>query len=411
MGEEHSASDWDGIVARLGSPEELERLARAFGAFERRREVRDAATLLRLCLAYGCGLSLREISAWAAMTGVATLSDVAILNRIRGSADWLSHLAGRVVASRLPRAAAARSVRIVDGSMVSGPCGTLYRLHAAYDLVEHRFTHLELTDHKGAEKLDRTPVEAGEIRLGDRCFARPEGMRQLRADDGDFILRIGWKSLYLCDPGGGRLDLAAKLGEVSSEAPFEMAVEIRNGRKRSLPPIPARLILIKKDEKAAQAGRKRARRESQRSGSAIQPATLRAADYIMLVTSLDGATYPAAEVAGLYRLRWQIELAFKRLKSLLDFNRLPAKDPDLARAWLLSKLLMALILEDLDRELPDPPPCANRQAATPLHLEAHQDALARRHQRHPRQPHPPTRQNPPAMVAQRTRRTPATKTE
>jgi Transposase DDE domain len=401
-------SNWDAIVARLGSREELESSAREFGAFTRRREVRDAATLLRVCLAYGCGLSLRETSAWAGMNGIATLSDVAILNRIRGSADWLSHLAGRVVADRLPQAAA-RSVRIVDGSMVSGPGGTLYRLHAAYDLAERRFTHLELTDYKAAEKLERAPVEVGEIRLGDRVYAKPEGMRQLRADDGDFVLRIGWKSLYLCHPEGGRLDLAATLREVSSEAPFEMAVEIRNGRQPSLPPIPARLIIIKKDGQAAQASRKRARRQSQRCGSAIQPATLRAADYLMLVTSLDAATYCAAEVAALYRLRWQIELAFKRLKSLLDFSRLPARAPDLARAWLLSKLLMALVLEDLDRDLPDSPPCADGKATTPIDLETHQDALAGRHQRDLGKPHPQTRQNPSAMVAARTRRTSAQK--
>jgi DDE family transposase len=405
MEQEFDTSSWDEVVARLGSREELERSARECGAFERRREIRDAETLLRLCLAYGCGLSLRETSAWAGMLGIATLSDVAVLNRIRGSADWLNYLVGEVVARRLPSAAAARRVRIVDGSMVSGPDGTLYRLHAAYDLAERRFTHLELTDHKEAEKLDRTPNTTDEIRIGDRCFAKPEGVRNFCANGGDFIVRIGWKSLYLCDPQGGRLDLAAKLGEVSSEAPFEMAVAIRNGRKRSLPPIPARLIIIKKDEKAAQASRKRARRQSQRCGSAIQPATLRAADYVMLVTSLDAATYSAAEVAALYRLRWQIELAFKRLKSLFDFSRLPARDTDLARAWLLAKLLMALILEDVDRELPDSPPWANGKASAPLDLETHQDALEGRHQRSPRQPHSRSHQNPSAMVATRTRRT------
>jgi hypothetical protein len=348
-------SPWDGIALRLGSGEELECSARAFGALSRRREIRDAATLLRLCLAYGCGLSLRETSAWARIAGIATLSDVAILNRIRGSADWLSHLAGSVVADRLPQTTEARSVRLVDGSMVRGPGGALYRLHAAYDLGEHRFTHLELTDHKGAEKLERAPVRAGEIRIGDRCYAKPEGVRKLCADGGDFVLRVGWKSLYLCHPEGGRLDLAAKLGEVSSQEPFEMAVDIRNGRKRSLAPVPARLIIIKKKEEAAQQSRQRASRDSRRCGATVQPATLRAADFIMLVTSL-APTYRADEVAALYRLRWQVELAFKRLKSLLDFSRLPAKDPDLARAWLMSKLLMALILEDLGRELPDSPP-------------------------------------------------------
>ncbi len=44
--------------------------------------------------------------------------------------------------------------------------------------------------------------------------------------------------------------------------------------------------------------------------------------YLMAVTSLP-ASVPATEVLAAYRLRWQIELAFKRLKGLLGCNRLP----------------------------------------------------------------------------------------
>ena len=101
---------------------------------------------------------------------------------------------------------------------------------------------------------------------------------------------------------------------------------------------------------------KRARRASQRGGHDLQPQTLRAADYLMLVTSLDPQEYPADRIAALYRLRWQVEIAFKRLKSLLDFSRLPARDPSLARTWLLAKLLMALLLENLDQDFLDSPP-------------------------------------------------------
>lgn len=396
--------DWHWLLSRLGSAEELERSARRFGAFERRRQIRDGESLLRLCLGYGCGLSLRETAAWAGITGIAALSDVAVLNRLRGSADWLSHLAGAVLAGRALRPTQARTIRIVDGSTVRSPGGMLHRLHAAYDLTERRFTHLELTDHKGAEKLERAPVQAGEIRIGDRCYARPEGVRHLVGAGGDFVLRVGWKSLCLHHPEGGRLDLSAMLESLAPGESVDIAVDIRNGRKRSLPPVPARLIVIGKDEKAAAKSRKRARLESRRGQSVIQPETLRAADYIMLVTSLDRETYPAAEVAALYRLRWQIELAFKRLKSLLDFSRLPAKDPELARTWLLSKMLMALILEDLDQEILDSPPCADDIEATPLDLEADQDPLSDADGSNPGQTRHCTGQNPSTMVAQRPRR-------
>jgi len=79
---------------------------------------------------------------------------------------------------------------------------------------------------------------------------------------------------------------------------------------------------------------------------------------MIIATSLDTETYPAANILALYRMRWQIELAFKRLKSLLNLDRLPAKDRNLARTWLNAHLLLALLIDDMTQQLLDSPPCA-----------------------------------------------------
>ncbi|AEE56855.1 conserved hypothetical protein [Escherichia coli UMNK88] len=85
----YSHDNWSAILAHIGKPEELDTSARNAGALTRRREIRDAATLLRLGLAYGPGgMSLREVTAWAQLHDVATLSDVALLKRLRNAADW-----------------------------------------------------------------------------------------------------------------------------------------------------------------------------------------------------------------------------------------------------------------------------------------------------------------------------------
>ena len=73
--------------------------------------------------------------------------------------------------------------------------------------------------------------------------------------------------------------------------------------------------------------------------------TLACADHIMLLTSLPARTHTLQLIGALYRLRWQIELAFKRMKSLLHMDRLPAKGADLASAWLHANLLIALMAE------------------------------------------------------------------
>ena len=49
----------------------------------------------------------------------------------------------------------------------------------------------------------------------------------------------------------------------------------------------------------------------------------------------------------MYRCRWQIELAFKRLKTLLGAGHVPKTDDQSARAWMQAKLLTALLVERL----------------------------------------------------------------
>jgi IS4 transposase len=115
---------------------------------------------------------------------------------------------------------------------------------------------------------------------------------------------------------------------------------------------------LAKDEDAAQAELRRVKRKAQKNQRVGDPRTKLGARYMMIVTSLDAETYPAADVLALYRLRWQIELAFKRLKSLLHLDRLPAKNKELARAWLNAHLMLALLIDEMTQQALDSPPCA-----------------------------------------------------
>src|SRR3546814_4177071 len=71
---------------------------------------------------------------------------------------------------------------------------------------------------------------------------------------------------------------------------------------------------------------------------------------MMLLTTLPAETADPDRVLALYRLRWQIELAFKRLKSLLHIDRLTAKDPRLARCWLAANLVAALLIDRMSQD-------------------------------------------------------------
>jgi hypothetical protein len=166
--------DWTNVVARLGGAETLKVTARETKAFLRPREITNAVDLLRLILAYCLGeRGLRSTAAWAVSVGLADISNVALLYRLRQCGDWLAMLVGQALASSAPPASLGRMIRIIDATTVpkKGADGRtkneLWRIHSAFDLPQERFGHFELTDQQAGERLDRIPVVRGEIRLGD----------------------------------------------------------------------------------------------------------------------------------------------------------------------------------------------------------------------------------------------------
>ena len=85
------------------------------------------------------------------------------------------------------------------------------------------------------------------------------------------------------------------------------------------------------------------RKAARRKGRWARLETLRFAHYVIQFTTFTKKEIHAAQVLEWYRLRWQVELAFKRLKSLAQMGHLPKSDDDSTRAWLYGKLQVALL--------------------------------------------------------------------
>ena len=358
-----SVSDaaWPTLLSRLPASLDLASSARECRALLRRRGIPDAETLLRLALSYGgCGLSLRGTAAWAETASVASLSDVAVLNRLRGSAPWLARIVGAILSARIAGPAETGfRLRLVDATTLAAPgsAGVDWRLHVAYDAGAQQTTAIELSDGRGAESLSRFAWAGGDLVLGDRGYAKADDLAAVAGAGADFVVRMGWNALKLRARDGVPFDLFATLDRLPEHGIAEAEIGIaldRAGTKL----LPVRLVMLRKNETDAETSRRKARRKSRRQGKTVQANTLKAAGYVLLLTSLDASRASAADILALYRLRWQIELVFKRLKSLLDLAALPAKDPDLARSWILAKLIVALLLEDVTRDALDSPPWA-----------------------------------------------------
>lgn len=346
--DENLTEDWELVKCLL--PEQWEQKARELGAFRRGRGIADPSTLLRVMLihlAQGCGL--RETAVRAQQGGLASVSDVAILKRLKGCGAWFEWMAGALRQRWLPdfpvgAAWTGRRIRLVDGTMVSEPgeTGSQWRLHYSIGLPALNCEEVIVTTRKEGETLKRFDVREGDLFIGDRGYAHPGGIAHVVAGRADVIIRTNLVTLPLYDAQGIRLQVLSRLRSLSVGECGDWKVAVKSGKHW----IAGRLCAIKKGAAAAQKARARVMRESQRNGTQLQPDTLEAADYVFVFTTLTTAC-PASVIMELYRARWQIELAFKRLKSLVQLGHLKKHDETAARAWLQGKLLVAFLVDAL----------------------------------------------------------------
>jgi len=321
----------------------------------RRRCVDSAETLLRLALVHAfCDHSLRETALWAETAGIVSVSDVALLKRFRRCGPWLGHLVLQKIAERSQWSCSYEGdlrIRIVDATHLSSPGakGTNWRLHLGLDLGSLMVDHFEFTDWRVGESFDRFPVIPNELLVGDRGYAHRDPMARVANAGGFFLVRLPWSVVPLNASGDIPFDLFGFLRSIPEAEARESAVSFVASDDSI---VKCRLIVLRKSAACAEASRKKVLSEKSRKCRSIDPRSLEAAEYIILLTNLEADKLSCHQALEIYRLRWQIENTFKRFKSLLNLDHLAAREPRMVQTYVLAKILGALLVEDLtDRYL------------------------------------------------------------
>lgn len=338
---------WKPLIACFG---DLEESAKASGALTRKRGIQSAETLLRLALVYAyTDRSMRETVAWAEAAGLARMSDVALLKRLRNCGTWLGQLIASKLAERGGRMAGSQTrtgrVRLVDATSLSlpGSQGTDRRIHLGLDLHSLSIDRVELSGVDQGESLDRFDLREGELVVADRGYAHRAALQRTDARGARFLVRLPWNNVPLEDADGKKFDLLAFARRIPDAEPAEAALFLRAPGEAQR--IRVRLMLLRKTEAAAELARSKRQRASTKRGHSADIRSLEAAGYILLLTNCP--SLGATEAFELYRLRWQVELAFKRLKSLIHIDQITAKEDRVVQTYILGKLLAALLIEDL----------------------------------------------------------------
>lgn len=357
---------WPRLMGWLGGEEQVSRQAYETGAFTRRREIDSPGKLLKLILTWAVGeRSMRETAAMAAEAGVADVSDVALLKRFVRAGDWLSGLLASTLGDQARWTGPGMRVRLLDATTINrrGSRGTDARLHIGLDLQSHRFDSIELTDARGGEALQRFIYTEGEIVIGDRGYAHRAGLTAVMHAGASFIVRIPWSTLPLEHLDGQSFDLLGALKGLPEAAPTDFAVAFRSSKGERMV---CRLIATRRTESEAAAARERIRKEARKRQRNVDPRTLEAARFIFVLTNLAATAVSATQVLALYNLRWQIEMKFKTVKSVLHLGHVPVRSSELLRVYVLAKLLVAVLIDQFIFSAESFPPCGYPITTTEL---------------------------------------------
>ena len=293
---------------------------------------------------------MRETVVRAREGGLADVSDVALLKRLNAAGEWLRWMAVELLRRRgvsdvAPAWLSDYCVRAVDATVVCEPgsTGTNWRVHYSLELFGLSCDEFHLTGPRVGESFTRFRISPGDLMMGDRAYGHLKGFRHVLDHGGHFLSRLKNKAFGLRDLSGRERFLAELLRPLGVGEAGHWALVAHAKGQRDLP---LRICALRMSEEAAEAAIRRAAKEQRKKQRSLNAETLALHRYIVLATSLP-ETISARRALELYRARWQIELAFKRMKSILGLGHLPKVEENSARAWLHGKLLVASLAQAL----------------------------------------------------------------
>jgi len=324
---------------------------RELGALTRCRNIKSANVLVRVLLIHlADGCSLRETAARAKQANLTYISDVALLKRLRNASRWFNWMAVELLANLgivniAPKWLKDYNVKAVDASVITEPgsTGTDWRLHYSINLLNLNCEEFNITKPDVGESFLNYKINTGDLLIGDRAYGKLKGLNYVKEKGGDYITRYmsGVFSILKDNKPFELLEACRKLsfGEIK-DWPVEAYTKTTKLREKM------RICVIKKSKEEALKSIKKARHEASKKQKKIDPDTLELHGYVILLTSLP-KNITAKLVLDLYRIRWQIEIAFKRLKSIMGLGHLPKTDEESCKAWLHGKLFVSLLAQTI----------------------------------------------------------------
>jgi hypothetical protein len=216
--------------------------------------------------------------------------------------------------------------------------------HQTAELVCDFFEVTATIGEGSGESLNRLPVGPHELILADAGYCSVAGIEHVWHHGADVLVRVNPQSFVAYSARGGRISLLPRLRTLSKAGQFGEWRVLLHGQGSAFA---GRLCAVRKSDWAIQQAHRRLQRRASKKQMITRPGTLELAKYVIVFTTRSSGS--TADVLRSYRMRWQIELVFKRLKSLAQLGHVPKHDDRSSRAWLYGKLLVTLLAQKLIR--------------------------------------------------------------
>ncbi len=330
-------------------PEGYEQACWETKAMQRKRGITDEKTLLKLCLFYAYNHSLIEVQEFAHAMGLAEISDVGFMKRFSQCSNWFKWIIqnlkpGEVAKYKKPEELESYRVLAIDASDINGKGAVkqYWHLHYAVNLFTLSCAEFKLTEATTGETLKNFTFQKNDLILGDRAYASLSGIEHCLSNGADFILRMKNKSFTLYDEKHNKINLCEILKNVDENA--SDIIVYWKGSDKSFHQL--RICAVRKDAAAIEQTKKKLHRKESKGQMKFSDETKQVHEYFFVITSLIDK-FSAQQILDLYKLRWQVEMVFKRFKSILNLGSMPTKKTDSSEAWLNCKMLIALLIEKM----------------------------------------------------------------
>jgi hypothetical protein len=245
-------------------------------------------------------------------------------------------------------------MRLADSTVIKEPgdTGSQWRVLYSLRVPDWQCDFFRLTSAKGAgngESLKYFSIKPGDCLLADRGFNHLAGIDHVHRSGGRVIVRTNGQNTPMEQEDGSPVVLTDWLSRLMEPGQVGAMRVWLPGTKHSGARIPARLCAVRKSVEAIALAERKLKRQASRRQTKLRDLTLEYNAWIVVLTTVEPDVLSDAEILHWYRVRWQIELAFKRLKSLGDVGHLPKRDAASSRAWVYGKLLLALLTERMQR--------------------------------------------------------------